>query len=279
MHSKHIIVCFLLTLFSGCFDRSSGGSTAIHRVVPNPVVEAELATLKGIRLPKDSMIVIDGQSALIERRSPRDIAFRVPSRVAPGHRLLLLRSPSLKRAIRHPIEVMGPHSRVGTQPPAAIDFGTGTTQAQSTDANVPEPLQALFAADPVTEGAVAISALDQMAGQLQLRISLPESARPVWGAAFHLLYDPNIMVFRSVSNKPSSHTFQAQEPLSGRLAIGWVVEAEDQGQLVLNFDLVGSGEARLEFPVHHRTLRDVDNTPLPQVSWLTGSVRVREVSP
>ncbi|MEE2758078.1 MAG: IPT/TIG domain-containing protein [Myxococcota bacterium] len=281
MHLKRLILYFMITLLSGCFDRLSGATPTIRTVSPNPMVLGERATVKGLLFPADSRVFVDGQNATVEDISGREITIRVPRQAAAGHRLLLLRSPSLTNSMTYPVEIVSRNmnSSPDAQQPVSADFGTALPQDQFTDAGIPNRLLGVFSPDPSTEGAVTISSIDQVDGQLQLRIDLPESAGEIWGVAFHLVYDPNIMVFRSVSNRDTSRAFQIKEAPIGRLLVGWILQAEDQRQLDIHFDLVGRGEARLDFPIHHRTLRDENNNPVPNVSCLTGSVRVREVNP
>ncbi|MGC6416573.1 MAG: hypothetical protein ACON3Z_05635 [Bradymonadia bacterium] len=243
-----------------------------------PLLKANLtARLTGLALPQSPIVEIDGAIAEVIDSSQQDIWFKTPSTARSGHRLLFVRSNGL--TLRHPVEIVGDAQIPNDARTAPVtDATTSPPDSGPADPVEPARLTGRFTADPIEAGAIRMQVVEHQGNELTLEVVLPPDDR-LRASAFHLIFDKNIMRYKAARPTNAADIFKAELIADNRLAIGWILSDDALSISQLTFELVGVGEARLDFPALHRTARDQRNQPVRALNWSAGSVRVSEESP
>ena len=261
----------------GCLDKMTEETPRVLSISPKRLKPDITARLTGIRLPKAPAVEIDGNAATVINSSQREIWFKTPLRMRSGHRLLFIRSENV--TIRYPVEIIGSTSTVPEAPPPNLSDATVlTTDAGSTSPGASARLSARFTADPMTSDAIRIELVEARANEITLQLIMPPND-VLRASAFHITFDKNLVRYRVARPSNGTDIFKAELIADNRLAIGWIFRDNAMPTARLTFDLIGVGEARLEFPTLHRSARDEFNQPLRAIMWRAGSIRVSESTP
>ena len=271
-------------------ERPSGGAR-VEGVSPAPLRTGESLVIHGrgfgaAPAPGDQ-IGLDGRALSVIEWGPESLRARVPADQRAGEVFLVIRAQG---------EALSPFGvRVGgeTQPsvepppewPQADATITRDAQGPPEDARLPdatlEGARAEFIPDPDEGPGAHLFARPSPAGEILLEVVADTGA---WGAAFHLVWDPNLLTL--VSAAPASG-LAAERPIvwrtlePGRLAFGGRLPMDGTPILSLRFALIGTGEGRIEVPTRFASVRSAANVPLGpgEWRWHGATIRSRVVLP
>lgn len=278
------------TALHACDDPAAGAR--IDRVEPSPAQPGEVLVVHGRGFGDDPRLgdgaALGGWPLAPESWSSDRLRFRLAAVHPAGEQWLVLRAAD---------RVLPPFGlRVGGDnpwpgpgagpPPGRDDAGPPPRDTGSDpDGSLPDATLsgAVVELSPDGDGdrAVELVPLESPRGELRFEVRV-RPADEVWGAAFHLAWDPNLLQFVDASPAPQAAGPQALAWGTlgpGRFACGGLVRADGAPLVTLRFAAVGTGEGRLEMPARFSSVRGPGNEPLPGWSYNGGTVRIRDAAP
>lgn len=285
-----------LLLLAGCADDATSGGPRIDALDPSPAAPGEVLLIDGERFGDGGYVAIGGRplpGGAVDEWTGSRIQVALPEDLAAGPTLVVVVAEG-RASPPAPLEVAGdPVSRDRPRRfPPRRDGGPGRDggvdggpRDGGSDTGRPPPdagnpsLRAEFTADPAGDDHVRLIAQPSGPGELVLEVHLPAGfLGEIGGVALHVAHDGNLL--QLVEVRPgNSDLFLGGELSRDRVAFGRVFPGNTQPiAAVLRFAVVGRGEARVELPTRHRTVRDRANRAIPRVRWAGGSVRVVEVA-
>lgn len=288
---------FALALIA-CDDGSSTPGPRIDRVAPDPIRPGATLDVHGGGFG-DGPGTRDG-AALGGRPLPTlgwrpgRLRFEVPADVPAGAALLVLHVGG--RALEPWPVTVGGNGRFPASPTAAapsdpdgdgfpgpVDAGPmpDPDAARFPDVRLPDAtLQgatATFTPDDLPAVGTVLVAVDGPPGELTLEV---RASPGLWGQAFHLTYDPNLLQFVAAAPEPSLAGVARHWslPTPGRLLYGGLAPEAGAAVLRVRFAAIGAGEGRVDLPARTASARGAGNRPVADWPFVGGSVRV-EVAP
>lgn len=267
-----------------CTDDGAFSGPRIFRVVPPEAPPGAVVKLEGEGFGDLGTVALGGRALQPDSWSPGTVRLRLPADVPAGASLLVVVSGG-RASPPQPFDVLGGGFRVdyGRRFPDAGPRPDGDIINQPPDAG-PGPIDqgidagegtvvAVFSPDPAGDDAVRLEAVGgDPPGFLTLRVMLPRlGSGSISGVALHLAYDAGVMQFDRVIEPATGTRLVVKALASNRLALGAVGPAEQVA--VLRFRLGARGEARIDLPTRHRSLRDANNQVIA-ARYAGGSVRL-----
>jgi hypothetical protein len=280
----------MLAALAACDVTSPGGPPAVESVAPAPLKPGVPLRIEGRGFGEApggrDGAALGGRPLFPLAWGPTRLAFEVPVDTPAGATWLVVRAGG-QTLPPFPVEVGGrgryppnPSAPPGADRDAdARDAGVGTTDGAPAfpDVRLPDATLtgavATFTPDDVPATGTVLVEVEGPPGELTLEV---RSSTGLWGQAFHLTYDPNLLQFVSATPPPSIDPPALHWSLvaPGRLAYGGL-ERSGQPALRVRFAVIGEGEGRVDVPARTASARADGNRPVSDWRFVGGSVRIQ----